>query len=132
MALKLQQDCDMAKPEEHALWALTGLAGPSSHAPLIVPEAAKKKWAKQIYDAGFRHHPELQTIKYVPPRGNVDWVHGAAGRWVPVDEVLPPEDTAPDTSHLDHAEKLIMFQRLAAELFPQAPTGDTDIAKVNN
>ena len=125
MAIPIQSACDPNLPEEHALWALVGLAGPAVNAPLVVPVSVLRKWSEHLYRCGFRHDSSLQEIKYIPPQGDTDWIMAAGGRWVSIDEQLPAEVTAPDLSHLTAAEKRVIFQRLAGELNP----ADTDISQ---
>ena len=43
MPIPLQTACDPASPEEHALWALVGLAGPAASAPLVVPTSTLRQ-----------------------------------------------------------------------------------------
>lgn len=111
-SIPIQSGCNPNDPEEHALWAFTGLAGPNSHAPLILPVPVKRKWSKHFYDCGFRHHPELQKVKYIPPSRATNWVEGGAGEWVDINQPLTPEQTAPDISDLSEAEQLILLQDL--------------------
>lgn len=122
--IPLQSSCDPADPAEHALWALTGLAGPSSHAPLILPVAVSRRWSRHLWDCGFRHHPELQNIKYIPPAAGTNWVVGAAGEWVDINTPLPPERTAPDISHLSDAEKLVLLAQLLVQFPPDEEVAD--------
>lgn len=132
MNLPLQSACNPDDEVEHILWALVGLTGPSSHAPLVLPMAVMRQWAKHLYDCGFRHHPELQKIMYLPPRGDANWVTGAAGEWVSVDTPLPPEQSAPDTSHLTRDEMLVVFDQLKNTLFPDGDAPDTNFASVSD
>lgn len=114
--IPLQPTCDPDNPEEHVLWALVGMAGPTSQAPLILPLEIMRQWSKHLYDAGFRHHPDEQQIKYIPPVHGDNWIAGAAGEWVSMDTPLPPEVTAPDVSHLSNEEKRILLERLNQDL----------------
>lgn len=128
-AIPLQQECNPNDPEEHALWALMGLPGLEEQAPMIMPPAVLRKWSKRLYDIGFRHHPEHQTIKYVPPHGAEHWLSGSGGVWVPIDADLPPEVTTPDISHLSMGEKRELVKRLQDEGYiptpQQGPEQDT-------
>lgn len=112
MSIPLQSACNPDDPEEHFLWATVGLAGPTSHAPLILPVAVGRKWSNHLHDCGFRHHPELQKIKYLPPPAGTNWVVGSAGRWVDINTPLTAEQTAPDISHLSDAEQLALLAQL--------------------
>lgn len=127
--IPLQSNTNPADPEEHALWALVGLPGPGSHAPLILPGAIMRQWSAHLFKAGFRHHPELQEIKYVPPSGETNWISGNAGRWAPIDEELPPEITAPAVDHLSLDEKRILLEKLREEIEPQVPPYPGDHAR---
>lgn len=110
--IPLQQDCDPEDPYEFALWALICLPGLEDQAAMIVPPQTLRTWSRRLREAGFRHHPELQEIKYVPPQGGEHWLDSAAGHWVPIDQPLPPETTAPDTSHLSEGELRVLGARL--------------------
>lgn len=82
----LQHECDPNNPEEHLLWSYTKL--PMKVAPgvyLVTQVPALRKWSQQQWDAGFRHHPELQTIEFVPPPGGVT-MYGVPGEWLKTDE----------------------------------------------
>lgn len=114
--LPLQHDADMADPREHIAWGLVALPHANKTAPLIVAPDVLADWSEQMYKAGFRHHPELQEIKYIPAPASHNWVMGSAGHWGPVDESIPPEVTAPDTSHLSMQEKAILLERLKEEM----------------
>ena len=128
MSIPIQSECNPNLPDEHVLWALVGLAGPSANAPLVVPVSILRKWSQHLYRCGLRHDPELQEIKYVPPQGPQDWIMSAGGSWVDVSEELPAEVTAPDTSHLSAAEKRILLDRLSAELTPDNNVQETEAA----
>lgn len=115
MSIPMQQDLNMNDPEEMFLWMFNGLPGMEEQAPMLVPPQVARKWSKRLYDAGARFHAEEQSIKYVPPAGQAHWLAGSGGRWVPIGEELPAEDTAPDISHLSLAEKRELVKRLEAE-----------------
>lgn len=132
MSIPLQSDCDPTNPEEHFLWALVGLPGPGKHAPLMIPSVGLRPMSQRLWDLGYRHHPELQTLKFVPPASETSWIAGAAGRWAPIDEVLPAEVTAPDTSGLTMEEKRVVLERLEAELNPPTNTTTEDMAQVHH
>lgn len=134
MSIPLQQDLNMSDPEEMFLWMLVGMPGMEEQAPLMMPPQILRKVSKRLYDAGARWHPEEQTIKYVPPAGQEHWLAGSGGRWVPIDEKLPPEDTAPDISHLSLGEKRELVKKLHAEghLPAEALDPEQDVAEVSN
>lgn len=128
--IPLQQDCDPNDPEEAFLWMFSGLPGMEAQAPMLVPPQWARQWSKRMWDAGARWHPEFQTIKYVPPSSQQHWLAGAGGKWVPIDQVLPPVVTAPATDHLSMEEKQVLAERFAAEGITP-PDQDGDVAEVS-
>lgn len=128
MSIPLQSGCDPDVPEEHVLWALVGLAGPSSHAPMILPIPVQRAWSKHLYECGFRHDPELQKIKYIPPAAGTNWVVGSAGKWVDIATPLTPEQTAPDISHLSDEEQIALLRDLLTRFQPVQEVTDSDDA----
>lgn len=81
MSLPTQDKANMASPEEHFVWALVGMA-PEAGAPLILPLPIMRQWSRHLWDCGFRHDPELQTIHYMPPNPNATVMEMTAGKWV--------------------------------------------------
>ena len=119
IGLPLQSECDPEDPGSFAMWALVGLPGPDGTAPLIGAPQMLAAWSERLWRCGFRHHPDLQEIKFVPPAVGHNWLSGqAAGRWAPVDEVLPAEVTAPDVEGLTLEEQRVLFERLQARFGP--------------
>lgn len=94
MSLPLQEQMNMADPEEHLLWALVGMAAEAG-APLIVPTQILRGWSKHLYECGFRHHPEEQQRWYHPPKTGDSIMEAGLGEWSttppssgPVDEII--------------------------------------------
>lgn len=82
----LQQECNPDDPEEHLLWSYTKLPMKlADGAYLVTMPEVLRKWSKQQYDAGFRHHPELQTIEFVPPPGGIS-MYGPPGEWLTTED----------------------------------------------
>lgn len=132
MNVPLQSSCRADVPSEHALWALPGIAGPTARAPLVLPRAVMEAWSEHLWECGFRHHPELQKIKYLPPGPNTNWLQGAAGQWVPIDQPLTAEQSAPDTDHLTADEKRVLIDRLTTELAPDTAPAPEDTAETHH
>lgn len=131
--IPLQSECDVLSPEEHALWALVGLPGPGKNAPMVLPPSVLRQWSQHLWECGFRHTPELQEKKYVPPSSASNWLAGSAGRWVSIFTVLPAEDTAPDISSLSMDEKRVLLEKLSADIYPAAAdTAGEDRAEVHD
>ena len=54
MNIPINQDqCDPNDPQQFAIWALRRLPAP-----------IRPMTSQDLFDAGFRHHPELQTVRY--------------------------------------------------------------------
>lgn len=82
----LQQECNPDDPEEHLLWSYTKLPLKLvDGAYLVTMPDVLRKWSKQQYDAGFRHHPELQTIEFIPPPGGIT-MYGPPGEWLKTED----------------------------------------------
>lgn len=120
MALPVQEHCDPEDPREHLLWAFLGLD--KVGAPMLIPEDALRRLSEQMYAAGVRHHPELQTIRYLPPAGttHLSWMSAAAaGEWVKVDDPRFTAQEVPatpvDTSEWSAAQKIAVAQKLKDE-----------------
>lgn len=91
MGLPLQHEMDMSDPRQHLLWALMKMNEQVS-APLILPLPAYEEQSQHLYDCGFRHHPELQTKTYRPPKPDASLWDGMAGEWVKHPPGEPPKD----------------------------------------
>ena len=101
-----QDNCDSEAPDEFAVWAMVGIPGMKG-AGLPFPVTYLRMVSQRLWDAGFRHHPELQTIKYKrPSMDDPHWLTNP-GSWVPVDE--PVEDV----SLKDYIEGLPLGERQA-------------------
>ncbi|WP_052083157.1 phage gene 29 protein family protein [Rhodococcoides fascians] len=91
--LPMQGYCDPDDPEEFALWALIGIAE-TPGVPMLVPEEALRGLSKQLYEAGFRHQPELQRKKAViegaPEAEGVSWMGVGQVVWTDIDKEDSP------------------------------------------
>ncbi|MFI5775972.1 DUF2744 domain-containing protein [Nocardia sp. NPDC051570] len=113
MALPLQHECDPGNPSDVFVWALVGLPGPRN-GPLLVPPQVLGQWSKHLWDIGFRHHPEEQTLEYQPSvPGGEHWI-GQAGRWVPIGTPMPPELTVPSVTDMSAEERRLLIEQLRA------------------
>ena len=91
-----QEVADPTDPADFAVWVFAGMPHMKG-APLGMPVWYLRELSKRLWDAGFRHHPELQTIKYRRPHaGQGVGMLTAAGEWVPIDEPDPTEQDAAD------------------------------------
>lgn len=93
--IPLQHTCDMTDPAQHVLWALVNI-GSHIGAPLLMHRKVMEEWSRHLYDAGFRHHPEHQTIWYRPPGDDATIWNGIAGQWITSAPGDRPEEVAPD------------------------------------
>lgn len=83
---------DFDDPDDFAVWAFAGLPHMKG-APLGMPIPLIRWISRRLWDCGFRHHPELRTIKYRPPHAGMGVAMlSAAGEWVPIDEPDPEPD----------------------------------------
>ncbi|MFC4126445.1 phage gene 29 protein family protein [Nocardia rhizosphaerae] len=122
MPLPLQHECNPNDPEDAFLWALVGLPGPRN-GPLLVPQQVLGKWSKHLWDLGFRHHPEEQTLEYHPadPAGE-HWL-AQSGNWVPVGTPRPVRESVPTIRDLPVAARreLVRQLREAGDLAEPVP-----------
>ena len=73
-------------PRNFLSWALAGLPHMKG-APLAFPTWYMEEISKQLWDIGFRFHPELQKIKYRKPHaGQGPFMLMSGGTWVDIDE----------------------------------------------
>lgn len=126
--IPLQQEAIPEDPERAFAWVFVGLPTANKTAPLMVGPDVMRQWSKRLWDAGFRHHPEHQTVKYFPPPASHNWIMGSAGHWDDISVPMPPEVTAPDLSHLSAQEKQIILERLQEEFAQDTP--DSNFAGV--
>lgn len=86
--IPMQEHCDPDDPEEFALWALVGIEE-TPGVPMLAPEKSLRSLSKQLADAGFRHHPDLQVRKAVilgaPQTEGVHWMGVGSVSWVEMD-----------------------------------------------
>lgn len=126
MNIPTQDVCDPENPEEHALWALVHL--PQVGAPLLLHPSVLRDWSKHLWDLGFRHDPELQTLKFQRPfAGRQSPFNGATG-WVPTGTPDPDIRVLPDIHSLtveENAAMLAQYER--AGMIPE-PTEARDTA----
>jgi hypothetical protein len=111
MALPLQHECDPNIPSEAFVWALVGLPGPRN-GPLLVPPQVLGQWSEHLWNLGFRHYPEDQTLEYQPAtRDGEHWL-GQAGRWVPIGTPMPPEVSTPSVTEMSAEERRHLVRQL--------------------
>lgn len=119
--LPLQPLCDPDNPEEFAIWAFVELSWNQS-TPYILPPMVFSKMSQRLWDAGFRHHPELQTIKYVPPtEAPTSYYDGLiGGKWKGIDEEGETVQPTASVYHgMSHREKAEMAAHLIADNYVQ-------------
>lgn len=115
--IPLQDDMNMGDPEEHILWALVNIGG-DLDAPLLMPPVVLRRWARHLWECGFRHHPELQMRFYQPPPDGASVLAGGAGRWVAAEAPGKRPQPPPDEAARGFVDALSPSQRamLRAEL----------------
>lgn len=97
-----QSKADMGDPEQHVAWALSSFPVMGDGTPMVLPVLSLPFVSRHLWDCGFRHHPELQTIRQVVDTGAS--LASAGVRWVPVDDegLVPAPEI--DLSNLSDAE----------------------------
>lgn len=106
----IQSSCDMDDPDEFAGWAVKHLCMASGDVLNLLENDARSVSA-QLWKAGFRHHPELQTHRVLGAReGNLaalgaEWAEIVAG------EVAAPAEV-PDVRKLSLDDKLAILAQL--------------------
>ncbi|MBF6332368.1 phage gene 29 protein family protein [Nocardia transvalensis] len=111
MPLRLQHECNLDDPSEAFVWAFVSLPGPRN-GPLLVPQPVLEKWSKHLWELGFRHHPDLQTLEYQPPpTPEAHWLN-PTGVWVPKGTATAPAATVPDISQMTVAQRHELIRQL--------------------
>lgn len=93
MTVPLQHECDGGNPRQAFVWALRDLPGPKGNGTTLpFPTPMLEHWSEHLWNLGFRHCPEHQTLQYQQaPEGGSHWLN--PGDWVPVTtEVAAPAD----------------------------------------
>lgn len=115
-----QESCDPNDPRQHVLWGLMFLPNVGG-APTVTHPDILKDWSERLYKLGFRHHPELQELKFVEPKRGGQTNYNASGGWVPIDTPEQPKLVIPDISKLTPEENELMLQQYrAAGMIPDA------------
>ncbi|WP_440221166.1 phage gene 29 protein family protein [Dietzia sp. MNB45] len=122
--IPMQERADMADPEQHAAWLFIGLQMSSGDTLNFHPRDAARA-SRQLWQAGFRHHPELQSHKMAIPGGpNQQFLAAAGGDWVPVDTPEPAARVASrevDISGMSLAECVDLEAHLRARELGSPP-----------
>lgn len=113
-----QDRADMTDPGQHAAWLFIALRMRSGDTLNFHPYDAEAA-STQLWEAGFRHHPELQTHRQSVPGGpQAQFLAAAGADWVPVDAPESPVERArrevPDISGLSLAQRTALQEQLTA------------------
>lgn len=104
----------MDDPEEHFLWALRNM--PSfAGSGVITHSGFLRTWSKHLWEAGFRHHPDKQQIKFQEAFRGPHHTYNNAARWVPMDAPAPEPVYLPDVSKLTIQEQHVLAYQLEQE-----------------
>lgn len=131
--IPFQDRADMSDPEEFAAWLFIALRMQSGDTLNFHPSDAEAA-SRQLWEAGFRHHPELQTHRMSVPGGpDQTFLAASGGDWVKVsDEVSPLEQArrqVPDISDLSLEQRTALQDQLTAlghggpVMLPAVPEG---------
>ena len=114
----MQRDADPNDPQQFAAWVwAAGIPDPSPMRPDPIPvimPALADAISQQLWDFGFRHHPELQT----------KWIEGGAG----LGGCAPIVDHPPKVSSFNELVKQFLAERdpKLLEAILAAPETDKD------
>lgn len=108
----------MENPEEFAAWLFIALRMRSGDTLNFHPLDARAA-SRQLWEAGFRFHPELQTHRMEVPGGpQAQFLAAAGADWVPKDQPEEPLQKArrrvPDLSKLSLADRTALQEQLTA------------------
>lgn len=120
-----QEEADMNVPEEHFLWALRNLPTIAGVGAITHP-GFLRAWSKHLWDAGFRHDPEKQTIKFQPAFRGPGHTYNNAARWVGVDTPDPEPFKVPNIRQMTDQENYALLYQLheAGYRLPEARQRD--------
>ncbi|MHC9531692.1 phage gene 29 protein family protein [Prescottella equi] len=129
--IPLQAMCDQSDPKTAFKWALVGLpwAGPQKFTP---PSDLADDWSEHLWRLGFRHHPELQELKLIPPPRGQQHPQNATMQWVGIDEPEPPPAVIPDVSSKEYTrnEQAAIAEQLYRDGVIPTPEPEMDKATV--
>lgn len=119
-------------PEKVFQWVFVALPFTSS-TPLLIQPQVRPMWSELFWNLGFRHHPELQTVKIRHPRrGQLHALNGSTSV-VPIDDPEPDPITIPDPLAYSPHEQAVMAERLyhSGALRDAIPAGLPQLASVD-
>lgn len=129
-----QDRANMNDPEEFAAWVFIALRMQSGDTLNFHPLDAAAA-SRQLWEAGFRHHPELQSHRMSIPGGpEQSFLAASGGDWVEFMTTDTPEQLArrevPDISGLSLEQRTALQEQLTAlghfgPVVPALPEGAT-------
>lgn len=129
MSIPTRESCDPDDPRDAFTWAFVSLPfAPNqtfSPPPQISPE-----WSQHFWDLGFRHHPDLQVKKFVPPHRGPQHPLNATARWADLNEPDLDPVVIPDVSAYTPAEQSVIAAQLYETGLLTAPEPAIDKAEV--
>lgn len=103
-------NCDPEDPREAFQWAFVALPFAGS-TPLMVDPNIRPEWSQLFWDLGFRHHPELQTKRVIPPHRGPQHALNPSVMVVDKDEPDPDPVVIQDPASLNAYEQDIQLER---------------------
>lgn len=97
-----QRKADMEDPEQHFGWALSNFPVREDGTPMVLPIMCLPIVSRHLWDCGFRHHPDLQTIRQQADPSVA--LEQAGVRWVLTDDGAPDPLPTVDLANLSDAE----------------------------
>lgn len=113
-----QERADMNDPEQFAAWVFIALQMQSGDTLNFHPLDAAAA-SKQLWEAGFRHHPELQSHRMSIPGGpDQSFLAASGGDWVAAStaesEIETGRRQVPDISGLSLEQRMALLDQLHA------------------
>lgn len=114
--IPFQDRADMENPDEFAAWLFIALRMQSGDTLNFHPADAAAA-SRQLWEAGFRHRPDLQTHRMSVPGGpEQSFLAASGGDWVEVGKAESPTAQArravPDISGLSLEERSALQEQL--------------------
>ena len=97
-----QRKADMSDPDQHAAWAMSVVPMGEGRPAMILPAPLLPGISRHLWDAGFRHHPELQTIRQESDESVA--LAQAGVSWVPCDGA-PESEGVPEVDLSDLSDE---------------------------
>ena len=121
------ETCNQDDPKECYQWAFIAMPFHGS-TPFNVEDALRPEWSQQLWDLGFRHHPELMVKKFRAPFRGQQHALNNSGAWVDLDDPEPDPVALPDVTEFTRHEQEVIAEQLRQEGVIHAEKSVVDVA----